>query len=169
MIKRILGTAILILMTGIALGQVKLKLPDTTAVPGSSISLPIMVEGFKNIGSLSLTVAFDNKVMIFGGIVNPPAFGFFNATKPAIANDNGAVAISWFNVSPSLNILSGKLLDLLFTYKTGTSPLEFVKMVPSSVTDSLANNLKAAITNGKVSPRVALTDSLTIRSPSGMK
>ncbi len=169
MTRRISALAILLLLTGAASGQVKLRLPDTTAFPGSSLVLPITAEGFKNVGSLSLTIAFDKKVLTYEGITNQPKFGFFNATPAASANSNGAVNLSWFNVSPSLTIQSGKLLDLHFKYKNGTSPLTFAKMVPSSVTDSLANNLRATVKNGKISARITQPGAQGVKQPSGVK
>ena len=159
----------MLLIAGVTFGQVKLKLPDTTAVPGSSILLPIIAEGFKNVGSISLTIAFDKNVLTYKGVKNQPAFGFFNATPAASANSAGAVALSWFNVTPSLTIRNGKLLDLLFTYKNGMSPLTFVKMVPSSVTDSLANNLGATVRNGQVSARTMRPDTQGVKHPAGVR
>jgi hypothetical protein len=152
--KHIFSVVLLLLLVTInAPGQVKLRLPDTTAVPGSELVLPITAEGFKNVGSFSLTIAFDKKVLTYTGVAKQPPYGIFNATPAASANNSGAIALSWFNVSPSLTIRKGALLDLHFSYKGGSSPLTFVKMVPSSVTDSLANNLNATVRNGKVSPR----------------
>jgi hypothetical protein len=155
--------AVLLIVSGSAFGQAKLKLPDTTAVPGSELILPIVAEGFKHVGSFSLTIAFDKSVLTYTGLSNQPKYGVFNATPAPAANNSGAVALSWFNVSPSLTIRKGTLLDLHFTYKGGSSPLTFVKMVPSSVTDSLANNLNATVTNGKVSLR-AVSDSTRART-----
>ena len=155
MIRTVLKTVMMLLVTWVAVGQVRLKLPDTTAVPGSSLVLPISVEDFRHVGSFSLTIAFDKNVLTYTGVTNSPKYGIFNSTPATTANSNGAVAFSWFDVSPALNIHKGKLLDLNFTYKNGTSALTFTKMIPSSVTDSLANNLPTTITNGKVSVRTA--------------
>jgi hypothetical protein len=169
MCRRVSEVAIMVLLAGVTIGQVKLKLPDTTAVPGSSFFLPIIAEDFKSVGSLSLTVAFDKNVLTYNGVRNQPKFGYFNATAAASANSKGAVSLSWFNVTPALSIRNGKLLDLLFTYKNGTSSLTFEKMVPSSVTDSLANNLKATFKNGKVSARIAHPDAQSRKRPAGVQ
>ncbi len=169
MIRRMMEAAIVLLLAGVTIGQVKLKLPDTTAVPGSSLLLPIITEGFRNVGSFSLTITFDKNVLTYNGAANQPKHGFFNATPAATANRNGAVALSWFNVTPPLNIRNGKLVDLRFTYKNGTSPLTFAKMVPSSVTDSLANNLSATVKNGKISARNTQPGAQGVKRPSGVK
>jgi len=169
MMRTMTTTAMMLLLAGIAIGQVKLKLPDTTAVPGSSLLLPVVAEDFKHVGSFSLTVAFDKNVLTYGGVTGQPKIGVFNATPVATANSSGAVAFSWFNVSPSLNIQNGKLLELHFKYKNGTSPLTFAKMVPSSVTDSLANNLETIVQNGRVTARAARPDTQKVKFPAGVK
>ena len=158
-----------LLLAGVAIGQVKLKLPDTTAAPGSSLVLPISVEDFRHVGSFTLTITFDKNVMTYTRVTSPPKFGVFNATPAGTANSNGAVAMTWFNVSPSLNIQRGKLLDLNFTYRNGTSALTFTKMIPSSVTDSLANNLPTTIKNGKVSARTIHHGTKKVKLPTGVK
>ena len=169
MIGRMIGSILLVFLVGVAAGQVKLRLPDTTAVPGSSVVLPLMVEDFKHVGSFSLIIAFDKNVLTYTEVTGMPKYGIFNATPSAAANNNGAVALSWFNVSPSINIQNGKLLDLHFTYKKGTSPLAFAKMVPSSVTDSLANNLPTTIKNGKVSVRTSPLQKKKLKVPTAVK
>jgi hypothetical protein len=169
MSTKMINVAMLLLIAGVAAGQVKLKLPDTTAAPGASLVLPISVEDFRHVGSFSLTIAFDKDVLSFTGITNSPKVGIFNATPAANANSNGAVAMSWFNVSPALNIPKGKLLDLNFTYKKGTSALTFVKMIPSSVTDSLANSLPTTIKNGKVSIQTPHRNAKKTKIPAGVK
>jgi len=169
MIRRMLKAVMMLFLAGAALGQVKLKLPDTTAAPGSSLVLPISVEDFWHVGSFSLTITFDNNVLTYDGVTNPPKNGVFNSTPATTANSNGAVAFSWFDVSPSLNIQKGKLLDLNFTYKNGTSALTFYKMIPSSVTDSLANNLPTTVKNGKVSVRTPRRDTKKVKLPTALK
>ncbi|MCX6141716.1 MAG: cohesin domain-containing protein [Ignavibacteriales bacterium] len=169
MMRKMTTAIVMILLAGVAVGQVKLKLPDTTAVSGSSLVLPIMVEDFKHIGSFSLIISFDKNVLTYTEVTGFPKYGVFNATPATVANNNGAVALSWFNVSPSINIQNGKLLDLHFTCKKGTSPLTFAKMVPSSVTDSLANNLPTTVKNGKVSVRTAQLDKKRVKPTAVVK
>ena len=94
MCRRISGIAFILLHAAVAFGQVRLNLPDTAATPGSTLVLPITVQGFKNVGSISLTVSFDNKVLVYEGVTNRPRFGYFNATPAAHANSRGAVSLS---------------------------------------------------------------------------
>jgi hypothetical protein len=145
------------------MGQVTLSLPTQTAANGTALALPVQVTGFNHVGSFSLTISFDKNVLTYTGTANQPTFGIFNGTPAATANTNGTVSISWFNVSPALNIGSGTLLNLLFTYKSGTSALTFTSTTPSSVTDSLGTNLTATYTNGSVSglPATITIDKVT--------
>lgn len=142
---------LLLVFVGLAMGQVTLSLPTQTAANGTALTLPVQVTGFNHVGSFSLTISFDKNVLAFTGVANQPTFGIFNSTPVATANTNGTVSMSWFNVSPALNIGSGTLLNLLFTYKSGSGALTFINTTPSSVTDSLGTNLTATYTNGSVS------------------
>jgi hypothetical protein len=142
---------LLLVFVGLAMGQVTLSLPTQTAANGTALALPVQVTGFNHVGSFSLTISFDKNVLTYTGTSGQPTFGIFNGTPAATANTNGTVSISWFNVSPALNIGSGTLLNLLFTYKSGTSAVSFTSTTPSSITDSLGTNLTATYTNGSVS------------------
>ncbi len=154
---------LLLVFVGLAMGQVTLSLPTQTAANGTALTLPVQVTGFNHVGSFSLTISFDKNVLTYTGTANQPTFGIFNSTPATTANTNGTVSISWFNVSPALNIGSGTLLNLLFTYKSGTSALTFINTTPSSVTDSLGTNLTATYTNGSVSglPSTITIDKVT--------
>jgi len=142
---------LLLVFVGLAMGQVTLSLPTQTAANGIALALPVQVTGFNHVGSFSLTISFDKNVLTYTGTANQPTFGIFNSSPAATANTNGTVILSWFNVSPALNIGSGTLLNLLFTYKSGTSALTFTSTTASSITDSLGTNLTATYTNGSVS------------------
>jgi hypothetical protein len=140
---------LLLLSVGLAMGQVTLSLPTTTAANGTDVILPVSVTGFNHVGSFSLTITFDKNALTFNGVANQPTFGSFNSTAAALANTNGSLSIAWFNVSPALNIGSGTLLNLLFTHKTGASNVTFANT--SSVTDSTGTSLTRTLTSGSVS------------------
>ncbi|MCX6141956.1 MAG: cohesin domain-containing protein [Ignavibacteriales bacterium] len=141
---------VLALGANVAVAQVTLTLPDTVVNPSTSVSVPLRVTGFNHVGSFSLTITFDKTVLTYTGIGNQPASGSLFSTPPATANANGSVSISWFDPSRGLNIGSGTLLNLLFTYGNGSSALTFANITPSSITDSLATNIPASFTNGRV-------------------
>ena len=152
---------LLLVFVGLAMGQVTLSLPTQTAANGTALALPVQVTGFNHVGSFSLTISFDKNVLTYAGTSGQPTFGIFNSSPAATANTNGTVSISWFNVTPALNIGTGTLLNLLFTYKGGTSALTFTNTIPSSITDSLSTNLTATYTNGSVS---TLPSTITVGS-----
>ena len=127
-----------------------LSIPDTVAIPGTSLSLPINVTGFYHIGSFSLTIAFDKTAFTYTGLANVPSFGIFSPPSVSAANTSGTITLSWFNVSPGLNIGAGALMNLLFTYNGGTGTVGFINKTPSSITDSLATNMTASYTDGRV-------------------
>jgi hypothetical protein len=141
---------VLALGANIAAAQVTLTLPDTVVSPSTSVSVPLRVMGFNHVGSFSLTITFDNTVLTYTGVGNQPAFGSLFSTPPATANANGSISLSWFDATRGLNIGSGILLNILFTMGSGSSALTFANTTPSSVTDSLATNMPASFTNGRV-------------------
>jgi hypothetical protein len=154
----------LLLVTGasLAVAQVTLSLPDTAVANGRTVTVPIKVTGFYHVGSYSLIVGFDKTVLTYGGLSGQTSFGIFNSTSVTNANANGAVSISWFNVSPALNFGTGTLLSLTFTLSSGTSALTWTSTTPSSVTDSLATNIPATFTNGRIS---GPPSTITLSSP----
>ena len=140
---------LLLLSVGLAMGQVTLSLPTTTAAAnGTDVVLPVSATGFNHVGSFSLTITFDKNALTFNGVANQPTFGSFNSTAAALANTNGSLNIAWFSVSPALNFGSGTLLNLLFTHKTGAGNVTFA--TTSSVTDSTGTNLTATFNSGSV-------------------
>ncbi len=147
-------------------GQLGLNMPDVVATVGSAISVPVGVTGFTHVGSFSLTITFDKTVLTYTGIANQPSFGIFNSTSTVNANANGSISISWFNVSPALNIGTGTLFNLLFNYVGGTSALTFASITPSSITDSLGTNMNSTYANGRVRDAASVPPSVpSLASP----
>jgi hypothetical protein len=145
-----MAVLVLVLSGNVASAQISLSLPDTSINAGTSLSIPIRVTGFNHVGSFSITITFDNTVLTYTGYANQPSFGSFFSTPTATANSNGSIGLSWFNASRALNIGSGTLLNIQFVYGSGSSALTFANIIPSSITDSLASNLPASFTNGRV-------------------
>ena len=140
---------VLALGANVAAAQVTLSLPDTAVTAGTLVSVPIQVTGFNNVGSFTLRISFDKTVLTYAGLVNAPATSLSSAVSTA--NANGYVDVVWFSLTP-LNIGTGKLMDILFTFGNGSSALTFV--VPSSITDALGNPFvpPATFTSGRVRP-----------------
>jgi fibronectin type 3 domain-containing protein len=140
----------LLLVTGasLAVAQVTISLPDTAAPNGTQFSLPIKVTGFNNIWSFSITVYFDSNAVKYVSLSGQPNVGIFNSTPVISANNQGKIALSWFNTSP-LNLGNATLATLVFNLKSGYSALTF-DTGPSNVTDA-NNNIPATYTHGMIS------------------
>jgi hypothetical protein len=154
--SNILGTALTVnktdgSITGPAAptGQVTMSLPDTNVSINSSLSLPLNVEYFNNIGSISLKINYNKNVLTFKNIANT----INNASEWQIGNDavNGVITIGWNStdaVTP-INIQKGKLLDLLFDFKEGSSPLTF--NAETYITNITNNAVNVSFKHGMVS------------------
>lgn len=144
--------------------NVTLSLPDTTVTLGAaSLSLPLSVQNFNNIGAVSIKINYDPSVLTYQGIANL-AHPNITANANAIT---GVIAIGWFSSDgqTSLNIPNGgKLLDLVFDYSSGTSPLTFIQaeseinningtQLPVTYNDGLVtSNVKISLAHIKASP-----------------
>nr|NQU91806.1 hypothetical protein [Bacteroidota bacterium] len=87
----------------------------------SEILVPLSVEGFMDVGAITLFIEYDTLVLDFLTIENitPELTGalFNNLESP-----EPTIGICWHNIE-GLNIESGKLLDLKFFYSNGSSEL----------------------------------------------
>jgi len=95
----------------------------SNAVPGA-VSVPVTVTGFTYIGSLSLTLEYDYRVMNFTGYSGHPLLynlvvGDFN-----LGNGLHRLTLAWFGNGTTLEDGS-TLCTLHFTYLDGNSSLEF--------------------------------------------
>lgn len=132
--------------------SLKLTLPALTAMKGAAVKVPIAVTDFNNIGSTSLMIGFNPKVLKFTGITGQPKSNFF-FTDAVTANRNSEVRIAWFDMV-ALNIGTGVYCTLHFTYKGGACPITFNhKEILSTVTDALGNNLVAELIDGTISAK----------------
>ena len=140
-----------------------LSIPDTVAIPGGSLSVPINVTGFYDVGSFTLQIVFDKNVLTFNSIANAPSGA--SATDASTANANGRIDITWYSLT-AFNLGAGKLMDLQFTYKGGTSALSFTGRRASDITDSHGGNVTASYTDGRVRDASSVTPSApTLMSP----
>ena len=106
--------------------------PVTTATiignasPGP-ITVPITVTGFNNIGAISLTLEFDHSVLNFvQGIKNPLLPGSFVISDNDQGNGLHRLTMGWFG-SPAISLPdNSSIMDLQFTYISGTTSLEWI-------------------------------------------
>jgi len=121
---------------------------SVTAQAGQSVNVPINVTNFTNIGAISLVITYNSTVLGFTGVTNPPSG--VNITAGA---SGGRLALGWFDATATspINIVSGKLVDLVFTYNGGTSPLVFDVASCEIVTDEAPPvTITATYTDGMV-------------------
>jgi hypothetical protein len=119
--------------TTITLGTVR-------AVANSAVSVPITVTNLTSVGSITLKIAYDPAVVIFTGVANAPAGVSFTNNAA-----NGVITLIWYDATGTtpLTIASGKLVDLNFTYVTGTSAFTFnaTQCEVTSGTGSISTNV----------------------------
>jgi hypothetical protein len=94
----------------------------TAPAAGASMSVPITVTNLTSVGSITLKIAYDPAVVTFTGVANAPSG--VNFTSNAVS---GVITLIWYDATGStpLTIASGKLVDLNFTYATGSSAFTF--------------------------------------------
>ena len=103
--------------------------PVTTAgirgVPHNSmVSIPVTVTGFTAITALSLRLEYDPTVLTYTGYANANSqLTGLMVNDVHISASLHKVMMTWTDVSPQTLSSQSKLLDLVFTYGTGTSAL----------------------------------------------
>jgi len=122
-----------------------ISIPDVNAATGDSVTIPINVQNFANVGAITLKIQFDESVLNWGRAVN------WNSQLPgALANvASGVVTIAWDGLT-GVNISDGKLVELKFLFNGGTSNIDFIK-AQCEIADENASVLNVTYTNGSVS------------------
>jgi hypothetical protein len=125
--------------------QITIGIRDTVLYQNSgTVSVPVYVTNFNDIGAISLVINYDTTMVTFNGITNSPDQGTFLSST----NNKGKIIISWYDTSP-LNIGNGILLDLNFNYKVGNSNLNFDSL-NCEIADTAASILNINYNNGSV-------------------
>jgi hypothetical protein len=121
----------------------QLSLPQITAVAGNNISVPLTVQNLENVGAISLRINYDPAVLTFNGVTNAPSSGNFTSGAAG-----GVITLGWFDITP-LNIVSGTLVNLEFTYNGNFTELNF-NTSQCEISNSVGNPIFATYTNGRV-------------------
>jgi hypothetical protein len=139
------------------------SLPNLVAGQGQVV-VPVTVTAMNGVAAISLYFSYDPAILTFTGYQNPALSG----TMANAFQQNGIaqVGISWSNAT-GVNISDGTLIELLFTYTSGSGSLNFL---PScEITDEIGNPINIAYTNGSISPLnpalVSFTDMLVSLAP----
>ena len=99
-------------------------LPDLNFYQSGSFELPITVNNFDHIGSVSLTFEYDSTVISFDGTYNSALTGLFADT---LGSDSvmKRIVIGWFGTPETLSDGS-QIVSLDFTYDTGATVLRWI-------------------------------------------
>ncbi|MEI6436902.1 MAG: hypothetical protein WCP32_18915, partial [Bacteroidota bacterium] len=93
---------------------------------GYPVSVPITVTGFDSITAISLRVEYNPNVMTFSGGANVnPALSGMVLNDSHVSSDLHKVMVSWSNSNPVILSDYSKLVDLVFTYISGTTSVAF--------------------------------------------
>ena len=105
----------------ITYGQgITMTIGSLTAHVGDTVTVPISVTNFNNIGAVSLKIQFNTASLSYLGVTNQPTSGNFTANA-----SNGVLAVGWYSNTP-LNIGNGKFLDMKFVFYGASSNIEFI-------------------------------------------
>ena len=92
-----------------------------TGVTGQLVNVPVNVKDFLNVGAITLKLSYNTAVLDWVGTEN-----WDSQCPDALANAvNGVVIIAWDGLN-GVNIFDGKLVDLIFRYKEGSSLVSFI-------------------------------------------
>ncbi|MBU1798202.1 MAG: T9SS type A sorting domain-containing protein [Bacteroidetes bacterium] len=121
-----------------------ISIPNLTAAVNTNILIPINITPLENVGSITLKIKYDSKIISFEDeiINNAIIGGFFNINSDA---DN-TIIVSWYSISPIK--LNGKLFDLKFNYLGGNGAIKFDFV-------EIANNLSVSYSVAKIDGSIA--------------
>lgn len=96
----------------------------TNATTSGSVIAPVTVTDFSDIGSFTLTLKYKATLVSYVGASPDPAFAGISVTN-SVAGSVGKLVIVWSGTSGITLPDQSHLLDLTFTYTTGTSSLSW--------------------------------------------
>jgi hypothetical protein len=138
---------LMVLGSGSIFAQVTVSAGVVTAKAGDTVSVPITVANFINVGAISLKIGYSSTAATFVGIKNAPAGVTFTTNA-----SNNVITLGWFDataVTP-INMTSGVLLNLRVVYNGGSSPFTFNTAL-SEIADGSGTVIQISYTNGSVS------------------
>jgi len=118
---------------------------ESVSAPSGAVVVPINVENFNNVGAISIKIDYDSALLTFDGISDEPTGMNANAA-------GGVLTLGWFDITASspINITSGTLVNLQFTYAGGgTATLSFIQ-ADTEIADEDGNPIAVALFNGTV-------------------
>ncbi len=116
---------LLLIFSSVTFGQATASLatdPATTAIPGETVSIPLMVTHFDNVGSIQFAITLDAEILTYVSLTNKHV----DFVNPTINPSGNTLWITWTDDDLTFPTFNGKLCDINFIYSgPGTSPLDF--------------------------------------------
>jgi len=140
--------------TNVVQAQINVILPNIDGCPGDVVNIPVLVENFDGIGSITMAIDYDEDALHYTGHVNPNislASGSF-LTNSFDNNGQMQVRASWYWIFPA-NVGTDTLVELIFEVKCEATSLTFDLATPgvNEITDEFASILTVDYTNGSLS------------------
>ena len=125
-------------------------LPAISAEEGESVQVPVEVDGFDDVGAVTLVINYDSDVVTFDSLESAVRSDF-QANSPS----DGEVRVVWFDQSGSnpIDLGSGTLASLSFSYSSGGTNLTFDEG-DSEIADSGASPLSVEYQAGRVASSI---------------
>ena len=127
-----------------------ISIANVTANLGDSIQVAVNTTDLTNISAITLIIQFNPDVLTWKGVDS-----MASALSPDFFLTNlvgNTIRIAWFSLSPA-NFTNGKLFNLKFDYKGGTSPLSFTSE-QCAFSNNTGQTVAVNYVNGSVSPLV---------------
>lgn len=134
-----------------------LNISNVIAASGTSVSVPVKVQGLSNIGAISLKIPY-NSALTFVSITTSTGLTFISNAA------GGVISIAWVDfsgVTPQTFPDGSALLNLNFTYSGGSAPITFNTSF-CQIADEQAVPLNVTFNNGGVTPFTGTFPALSI-------
>ncbi|HOY32562.1 MAG TPA: hypothetical protein PKW80_11845, partial [Bacteroidales bacterium] len=144
-----------ILNGGLGMAQ-QLTVPHTSGCLNDTAFVPVNYSTIDSLGALTVYITYDTSVLTFAGFDNADALlpGLMCGV-PASGPNAWQVVISWVGDpldSAGVDLISGKLCDILFIYKGGNSDLDF--LLTSELVKPDLTVINISYTDGSISPTI---------------
>lgn len=119
------------------------------AVPGTQVTVPVTVTGFTNIGSFTLHLNYDySKLHFVQGNLNPLLVNTLAVGEINLGNGFHQIILGWYSAAGASVPNGTWIVNLVFTYLSGNSTLEWYDSGPSCLyTDSQNTTLNDSPTS----------------------
>jgi len=138
--------------TGVVLPQ-QLTMPQSNACLNDTILIPVTYSNILSLAALTLQISYDTTVLTYAGYANVSGLTPGLMCGVPISGPNAwQVVVAWVDYN-GVNLVSGKLCDIKFKYKGGTSNLNFLPTSELTKPDGVTFIIPT-YTNGSINPTI---------------